>query len=80
MVKRIAFAALVVSGCALFSEGPPENVCRTDEDCFRAQGEVCDLDRKTCVPGDGVPADAGVDAPADAAADAALDATAAPGD
>jgi hypothetical protein len=66
-VVKVGLALLVVVGaCALLSEGPPENVCRTDEDCFRAQGEVCDLEASRCIPGD-----AGViDAPADAGTDA----------
>ncbi len=64
----IALHALLTS-CALFAEGPPENVCRTDEDCFRAQGETCDLEAKSCIPGE-VPPDAGVDAGVDALIDA----------
>jgi hypothetical protein len=61
--------ALAITACALFSEGPPENFCRSDADCFRAQGEVCDLDAKACVLGDGGIPGAPVDA-----SDAALDA------
>jgi hypothetical protein len=64
----VAIVAVVVgaASCALFSEGPPENTCRGDGDCFQAQGEVCNLDTKRCEPGPdaGVPVDA---APADAA-------------
>jgi hypothetical protein len=63
--------ALGITACALFSEGPPENFCRSDADCFRAQGEVCDLDAKQCILlGDGGIPDAPVDA-SDAAIDAA---------
>jgi hypothetical protein len=59
----------ILTSCALFAEGPPENFCRTDEDCFRAQGETCDLDSQSCIPGE-VPPDAGVDAGVDAPIDA----------
>jgi len=74
MVRLLPGLLLVVLGvtaCALFSEGPPENFCRGDTDCFRAQGEVCDLEAKQCVLGDGGIPDAPVDAGGDAA-DAAL--------
>ena len=68
MVRRLlaatALLGSVLGSCALLSEGPPENVCRTDEECFRAQGEVCDLEASRCVPGDGgIPVDAATDAP-----------------
>ena len=54
----------LVGACALLSEGPPENICRTDEDCFRAQGEVCDVEAGKCVPGDGgITVDGAPDAP-----------------
>ncbi len=71
MVKLALVVALhaILTSCALFTEGPPENVCRTDEDCFRAQGETCDLESKSCIPGE-VPPDAGVDAGVDALIDA----------
>ncbi len=68
MVRILVLAMLAAAGCALFSEGPPDNFCRGDTDCFRAQGEVCNLDTKTCVPGDG-----GVPVP-DSAVDAGVDA------
>jgi hypothetical protein len=67
MVKLVVLVTAFLTSCALFTEGPPENVCRTDEDCFRAQGEVCDLDTKTCITG--IPSDAGVDGATDAAID-----------
>lgn len=74
MVKLLATLALIaatIGGCALFSEGPPDNFCRSDADCFRAQGEVCNLDTKQCELGDGgVPVpDAGTDAMSDAPSD-----------
>ena len=71
MTRLLALTTLLlglVGACALLSEGPPENVCRTDEDCFRAQGEVCDLEARRCVPGDGgIPIDVAPDAEVDAA-------------
>ena len=71
MVKLalVSLVTVILTSCALFTEGPPENVCRTDEDCFRAQGETCDLESKSCIPGE-VPPDAGVDAGVDALIDA----------
>ena len=54
--------ALGISACALFSDGPPDNFCRSDADCFRAQGEVCDVEAKQCILGDGGVPDAPVDA------------------
>jgi|GEM_PF-3263923 len=49
---------LALGGCTWFDDGAPDRSCRSDRDCFRAQGEVCDQDRHTCVVPDG--ADAGV--------------------
>ncbi len=65
MVRWIVGAAAVagLTACALLSSSPPDNVCTSDEQCFRAQGEVCNLDTKRCEPGpDGGLVDAGVDA------------------
>ncbi len=62
MVKLFA-AVLLVAGaagaCTLFDD-PPKNTCKTDPDCFRAQGEVCDMQKHVCVKRT---VDAGVDAP-----------------
>lgn len=41
--------ALATGGCTLFDGDPPDRSCRTDNDCFRAQGERCDQDSKVCV-------------------------------
>jgi hypothetical protein len=41
--------SLVVAACAAFDGDPPDRSCRTDNDCFRAQGEACDQDRHRCV-------------------------------
>lgn len=40
--------SLAVAACAAFDGDPPDRSCRTDMDCFRAQGELCDQDRKRC--------------------------------
>jgi hypothetical protein len=55
VVRRFALAvglaAMPVAACALLDDPPPENTCKTDADCFRAQGEVCNPDKKICEPG-----------------------------
>jgi hypothetical protein len=38
------------AGCALF-EDRVDRSCKTSNDCFRAQGEVCDPDKHVCVAG-----------------------------
>lgn len=38
-----------VAGCAWLDEGPPTRSCRSNRDCFTAQGEVCDPVSQTCV-------------------------------
>jgi hypothetical protein len=62
-VRWLFILAILLGACALFSDGPPENVCEDDEDCFRAQGEVCNGETHRCEPGpDAGPAlDAGID-------------------
>jgi hypothetical protein len=76
---------VVLAGCTLFQSDIPDTSCTSDDDCFRAQGEVCDMATKECVLAetpdappmfDAPPADA---PPADAPpADAAVDATVSP--
>lgn len=52
IARALAAAALATLGaCTWFDDGAPDRACRQDRDCFRAQGEVCDLDTLTCVPG-----------------------------
>jgi hypothetical protein len=58
MVKWL-LALVVIAGCTLFDDGPPPNTCKTDQDCFRAQGETCNVQKHVCE----VTVDAGVDAP-----------------
>jgi hypothetical protein len=50
-VARLVAAALLVGGCTLFSASYPDDYCDENADCFRAQGEVCDLEQNRCVPG-----------------------------
>ena len=46
----LAVATLaVIASCTLFEDDIPDRSCTRDDQCFRAQGEVCDLDRKVCV-------------------------------
>jgi hypothetical protein len=49
---------VVVGACTLLEDDLPTNACKNTNDCFRAQGEHCDVMRHVCVP-----VDAGVDAP-----------------
>ena len=76
-------AALAGAGCTLFDGDPPSRACRSDNDCFRAQGERCNQASKTCevmldagVEPDAATIDAGPepDAAEDAGPDAPVDA------
>lgn len=80
----IAIVAAVIAGgvaasCTLFEGDIPDRTCRNDNDCFRAQGEHCDIATKECVLGPdappGIDSASSIDAAADAAVDAAIDAT-----
>ena len=53
-MRALALAALLLSGCTLFDDRPDRS-CRGNQDCFRAQGEVCNTTTKQCE----VPPDAG---------------------
>lgn len=61
MVRWLALAILVAIGaCTLFDDDPPPaNTCSQDSECFRAQGERCNLQKHVCE----LRSDAGVDAP-----------------
>jgi hypothetical protein len=62
MVKLLlaALLATVVFGaCTLFDDDPPANTCKSNQDCFRAQGETCNTTKHVCE----MTIDAGVDAP-----------------
>ena len=48
MVKLLLLTTL--TGCTLFGSDPPKNECTCDQDCFRAQGEHCNLDKHVCEP------------------------------
>lgn len=66
LVIVFALFAACIASCALWAEGPPENTCRGDADCFQAQGERCNLETKRCEPGDASVPDAALDAAVDA--------------
>jgi hypothetical protein len=62
LVVIMILAVTAIGACTLFEDGPPDNTCTVDQDCFRAQGEHCDQGSHTCIVVDaGV--DAGVDTP-----------------
>lgn len=61
MVRWLVVIALAAAGaCTLFDDGPPDDSCTNDEDCFRAQGEVCNVQKHRC---EVRMTDAGVDTP-----------------
>jgi len=49
VVRRVIFVLAVLGGCTLFQSDIPDKSCKTDDDCFRAQGEHCDMATKECV-------------------------------
>lgn len=48
--------ACVAGSCSLWSDYSDGNTCAKNEDCFRAQGETCNLSTKKCEKGQGVDA------------------------
>lgn len=50
MVKALALLWILATGCTLF-ETLPDRSCKASSDCFQAQGETCDPDKKVCVAG-----------------------------
>lgn len=64
MVRWLLVLALAAFGgagaCTLFDEDPPDDSCKVDSDCFRAQGELCNRDTNRC---EVKMTDAGVDTP-----------------
>lgn len=48
MIRLLAALALATAGCAWFDDGSPSRTCRSDRDCFAAQGEVCVPATHTC--------------------------------
>jgi hypothetical protein len=50
VVTGVVLAAAIAS-CTLFEDDIPDRSCRSNDDCFRAQGEVCDVPSQTCVIG-----------------------------
>lgn len=59
MVKWLLALTLATGACTLFDDDPPSNACKTNGDCFRAQGETCNQTKHVCE----MTVDAGVDAP-----------------
>lgn len=49
MSRALIFLTLTLGGCAWFDDGPPSRSCRSNRDCFTAQGEVCDVATSECV-------------------------------
>lgn len=56
----VVLAIASITACTLLDDDPPDDSCRDNGDCFRAQGEVCNPRTKRCEMG---VIDAGVDAP-----------------
>ncbi len=51
MRRAVAICLLsLAGGCFLFEDEYPDEACKSDLDCFRAQGEVCDLESRRCEP------------------------------
>lgn len=50
-IVALVIASAIAGGasCTLFQDEIPDRTCRTDSDCFRAQGERCDPMAKVCV-------------------------------
>lgn len=48
-VAAVVAVAVGLVGCAWLDDGPPTRSCRSNRDCFTAQGEVCDPVSQTCV-------------------------------
>ncbi|MCE9574634.1 MAG: hypothetical protein K8W52_15910 [Deltaproteobacteria bacterium] len=46
---RLAIAMMLVLGACAVSEDRPDLSCKTDGDCFQAQGENCDSVKHVCV-------------------------------
>ena len=45
MKKVVMLVSLLAfGGCAWFDDGAPTRACKTNRDCFAAQGEVCTAD------------------------------------
>jgi hypothetical protein len=53
-VKKVLLLLLLLGGCTLFDD-KPDRSCKTNADCFAAQGEHCDVTTKQCVTVDAAP-------------------------
>ena len=52
LLATVLFAVLPIvgGGCNLIDDDYPDDSCESDMDCFRAQGEVCNMTTRTCEP------------------------------
>ena len=48
MTRWCALVALALTGCTWFSDDEPSRTCRSNRDCFVAQGEICSPATMTC--------------------------------
>ena len=53
-MKKVLLMLLLLGGCTLFDD-KPDHSCKTNADCFQAQGEHCDATLKQCVTVDAAP-------------------------
>jgi hypothetical protein len=68
MVRAIAMilGLALAGGCSLLGgDDRPDRSCEDNNDCFRAQGETCDSETKTCVVEEDVDAGTAASEPAD---------------
>jgi len=54
----LAFVAALGGACTLLDDDPPDGTCQSDQDCFRAQGETCNVETHRCEVRDGGVVDA----------------------
>ena len=53
LAAAVALLAGAVGCSVLGGDDYPDRTCSDDNDCFTAQGESCDPERKVCIEGDG---------------------------
>ncbi len=49
LTAAFILALALLGGCFLFHDDYPDKSCESDNDCFKAQGEVCNMQTKKCV-------------------------------
>ncbi len=47
-MRRLVIGLLLLSGCTLFDDDPPSRTCQSNQDCFVAQGETCNMTTHEC--------------------------------